>query len=708
MKKLALSIVAMGLSMGVWSVPAYPGWQTKSQADGTTIELRLVGDEFYSFWETRDGQLAYELNDGRFVKSTQPVPSADESQQRHAEAMKRQRPIRKAIGTPFLPQKGLVILVNFADSEMAPSHTLTVFDNQCNAANGACTTNAYEGVNYPSAAQYFADQSNGTYRPEFDIFGPITLPHEVAYYGEPGVIQGDSVSDRYLADFVIDAVLKADSLGCDFSQYDSNDDGYVDFIFFIFAGKGQEAGGTSETIWSHQAALNELLHMHYTHCTDDCIYYFDFNGFYNNPVELDGKIINTYACSAELNEVGELNGIGGLCHELGHVIGLPDFYDVAYGKIYQQGLTPGAWDIMDMGSYNGGGHCPPNYDPWEKYFFGWIQPVNLGNESSSDTLYANGSIEYNVFQVNESGELQGPWENSECFHLENRQQQGWDTFVPNHGLVVWRIKYNSGYWAKNTVNSSSTRWAPYFNIVSVGSDEWYGISEKPVTNVKEENGIVTFNYMTGDTTELPEPIWTNWAYYDTGTYQKNFSYKNHRTYWGIMFPKYTLGKDFLTKVAIYERTDKNLTPLTIVIYVGGDIPEVANIVYVQDVEPAGVNGWHEVTFWEPVPIDRRRNLWVTVNAEPGGGYPALACRYTGDPNGSWVSSDGVNWKNVNSYEGYDHTWLLRAYIQNEGEEEGIEEITNDQSPISNKVIKDGQILILRGDKTYTLTGQEVK
>ena len=38
----------------------------------------------------------------------------------------------------------------------------------------------------------------------------------------------------------------------------------------------------------------------------------------------------------------------------------------------------------------------------------------------------------------------------------------------------------------------------------------------------------------------------------------------------------------------------------------------------------------------------------------------------------------------------------------------IDQITNDQSPITNKVIKDGHLLILRGDKTYTLTGQEVK
>ena len=38
----------------------------------------------------------------------------------------------------------------------------------------------------------------------------------------------------------------------------------------------------------------------------------------------------------------------------------------------------------------------------------------------------------------------------------------------------------------------------------------------------------------------------------------------------------------------------------------------------------------------------------------------------------------------------------------------LDQITNDQSPITNKVIKDGHLLILRGNRTYTITGQEIK
>ena len=39
---------------------------------------------------------------------------------------------------------------------------------------------------------------------------------------------------------------------------------------------------------------------------------------------------------------------------------------------------------------------------------------------------------------------------------------------------------------------------------------------------------------------------------------------------------------------------------------------------------------------------------------------------------------------------------------------GINQITNDKWEMTNKIIRDGQIFILRGEKTYTLTGQEVR
>ena len=39
---------------------------------------------------------------------------------------------------------------------------------------------------------------------------------------------------------------------------------------------------------------------------------------------------------------------------------------------------------------------------------------------------------------------------------------------------------------------------------------------------------------------------------------------------------------------------------------------------------------------------------------------------------------------------------------------GMDQISKDKSQMTNKIIKDNQILILRGDRIYTITGQEVK
>ena len=41
-------------------------------------------------------------------------------------------------------------------------------------------------------------------------------------------------------------------------------------------------------------------------------------------------------------------------------------------------------------------------------------------------------------------------------------------------------------------------------------------------------------------------------------------------------------------------------------------------------------------------------------------------------------------------------------------DKAIDQITTNQSPITNKIIRDNRIFILRGDKIYTLTGQQVK
>lgn len=719
MQRIVTSIVGLFVSACLWAVPAYRGWQTKTQPDGTTIEVRLVGDEFYSYWETKDGLIAIEQKDGKFVKSREPIPSSEQIRARRANGMNLHAP--KVIGIKNLPPKGVVILVNFSDSVMKQGHDSTMFDNMCNATEGNCNTNVYKGVNYGSAAQFFADQSKGTYRPQFDIFGPVTLPHPVAYYGEEGWHEPlqRTEHDLYMGDFVVDALLAADSAGCDFSQYDSNNDNIVDFVYFIYAGQGQADGGESWTIWPHNFYLESLLYYNFTHGQRDDFYWDEQRGRHL-PV-LDGKEINNYACSAELDSYKGLSGIGTLCHEFGHVMGLPDYYDTKYGVNDNASIYPKEWDIMASGNYNGEGHCPPNYNPWSKYFFGWLDPVNPGRDSAAITLYPNGSANSNVYQINESGEKQDVLTPGVNYFVEYRQQTGWDAFTPAAGMAIWRCDYDSVTWRKNVVNNTAGE--PRLNLVCssgivIGEsnaqgnvfpngtvDSWTDGKGNQLSAITQNENTVTcrFDY---DTAMIVKPKWTDWAYYDDGNDLTSLGVKDSsiKFYWGIKFPANTLAHDTLTKVSIYEEASENTQPIIIHVFSGGIIPIENNLIYIDTVNPAGVNGWHEITLAEPVPFDPQSNLWIILR-EDGDIHPAFASAHNGTRHTSWLSLNGYIWNEMIYSDGMLYDWMIRAYIGASEEPKGLEDIHSDVNTV--KILQNGQLLIIRDGKTYNVLGTKL-
>ena len=501
MKKVVTMMLLCGLSLAAYAVPAKRGWQTRTQADGTTIEVQQFGDEFYHYMLNRDGKQVREVN-GMYVE-VGDAPSKDVARARRAKGVARRQ--RKEVGTePNLAPKGVVILANFKDKSMQSSHTQAVFDELCNSLN--CTVN--DG--YPSAGQYFADQSNGRYRPQFDVFGPVNLSRNVAYYGtdKPGQDEGD---DQHATDAVVEAcILANEQFTINWADYDSDSDGYVDFVYVIYAGKGQADGGTSETIWPHNWSVESARQSGYcTYTATQC--------------KVGGKKLDNYAMSGEISG-SSLGGIGTLCHEFGHVMGLPDLYDTDYGTNYENNLTPNDWNIMDGGSYNGDGHCPPNYDPWEKDFFGWLTPINLGNTGQNVTLYANGTENQQTYQINASGSYVGPTTSGLRYYIENRQAVGWDEPLTGHGLLIWKVNFNASAWENNAPNNSNTSGAPLYTVVSatgtkIGWDgstdncpkntfpgsgnktSWTGVSGKPLLNINESNQIVTLTYI-----EEPAPV----------------------------------------------------------------------------------------------------------------------------------------------------------------------------------------------------------
>ena len=495
MKKILSFLFLCALAVTASAVPARRGWQTRTQADGTTIEIQQFGDEFYHYMINREGKQVREIN-GMYVEIGE-APTEAVAKARRAKGVARRQ--RKEVGvTPNLAPKGVVILVNFSNKSMQSGHTQATFDELCNSTN--CTVNS----GYPSAAQYFSDQSNGSYRPQFDVFGPVTLSRNVAYYGTDGSEEGD---DQHATDAVIEGCRLADEqFNINWADYDSNNDGYVDFVYVIYAGKGQADGGTSETIWPHNWEVSSARN--YGSCT-----------YTASQCKVGGKTIENYAMSGELSG-SSLGGIGTLCHEFGHVMGLPDFYDTNANTQetynYINCLTPNDWSIMDGGSYNADGHCPPNYGPWEKDFFGWLTPINLGNEGKNVTILANGVEGFQTYQINASGNYQSPTTSGLCYYLENRQQQGWDAPLTGHGMLIWKVNFNASKWTNNEPNNTDGN--PLITIVSatgtkIGWDgstdncpknpfpgtgnktSWSGVSGKPLLNIAESGQLITLTYI---------------------------------------------------------------------------------------------------------------------------------------------------------------------------------------------------------------------
>ena len=489
MKRIFLSVVTLLIAVSTFAVPARPGWQTKSQPDGTTIELRLVGDEFHHYWQDRSGNVVKcdSLGYWRVVES-QPTPATIKAR-RQASRMLQSRP-RKAVGSANLAPRGLVILVNFNNSKFAKTNNQAAMNELMNSDN--YTYNGATG----SVRQFFSDQSDGQYIPDFDVIGPVTLSKNVAHYGGNDA----SGNDVLPGDMVVEACSIANAnYGVDFTQYDNDSDGEVDFVYLIYAGKGEADGGADNTIWPHNWSL-------------DAAYYYDNCTYAQSARRFDGKYINNYACSGELNgESGARTGIGTIAHEFGHVIGLPDLYDIDYGQNYEDEATPGAWHVMDGGSYNNNGNTPPNYTIYDKYFLGWKTPTNPGNTAQTLTLQAAGTSGFQGYQIASSNTLLSSTSTNTVYYIENRQQTGWDAYLPGHGLVIWKIMYNQSAWEDNGPND--TNGTIRYAVVSAsgkttgigtGADpfpgtksvtRWEGVTNKPLLNITESGGVITLTYI---------------------------------------------------------------------------------------------------------------------------------------------------------------------------------------------------------------------
>ena len=449
---LAAAIVC---STSVWAVMATPEPIVKTQADGSTVTLKLVGDEFHSYYTSMDGT-PLRLNErGMWVEDASVAIMPEKA--RRARRMAQQQQFAATFPLTGSPHS-VVILVNFSDSKFR--YKQEDFDKMLNVSGYS------DNGGVGSARDYFIASSDSIFSPIFDCYGPVTLAHNSAYY------------DAHTSAMIVEACMKvSDELGVNMAQYDTNNDGRLDNVFVYYAGHNEAEGGPSTTIWPHRSIVQ----------TGD---------------RVNGKLIYDYACTSELRGSAgtSMCGIGTFCHEFGHVLGLPDYYDTQSSATY----TIGSWDIMCSGSYNGNGKTPPTYTAGERFELGWVIPVQL-TDAGQYTLEPIENGKKQIYLIaNETHNLSwGSASPSEYWLLENRQNVGWDrhsTSLPGTGLLIWHVDYSASAWGSNTPNNSIPL---RYDIEEAGGVRGYASSYDPYPGAKN---VTSFTPMLHNGTIVEQPL----------------------------------------------------------------------------------------------------------------------------------------------------------------------------------------------------------
>jgi immune inhibitor A len=451
---LCLSICLFVNPYRVYGVKAYPFPVRIIQPDGSFLTIRIHGDEFLN-WKTCGGRLVKQgpdrfyyyadfSADGRQVLTPNRVIESPATQlaqdlipirppavalQRALESRRTAVPLPVNTPSPSISigeKPFLVILVQFADLTFTSASANEDFFNMLNLPGYS----ANRGTG--SAFDYFHENSSGTFNPQFDVIGPVTLPQNYAYYGE----NDRQDYDLRPQEMVADAVELADqTLGIDFSQYDTDNNGYIDNIFVYYAGYNEAEGGGDYTIWPHQWSIY-------------------------NRVTVDGVKTGTYACTSEFRGTpadGDYAGIGTFCHEFGHVLGLPDFYDTDY-RDNGQAEELGAYSLMSNGNYNNMGRTPPYFNVMERMLVGWITAGEVAALQQTGYYELDPVFTNTGFRSPTPSYTQNYFPDGEYYLYENRRKTGWDLYLPHEGLLIYHVDRSPDYlsrWYDNEVNNYS-------------------------------------------------------------------------------------------------------------------------------------------------------------------------------------------------------------------------------------------------------------
>ena len=456
---------------------------------------------------------------------------------------------QRAISTQnnYVPHTGTitipVVLVNFQDVKFKINEPKKAFEQLFNSDKQADLGNGNH-FNYGSVAKYFRDMSNGEFTPKFKVYGPVTVDKPETDYG--GKREKDN-NDENPWQLVEDALkLVEDQVPEDDIKSFCSDGKTIDCVYIVYAGLGQNDGGDGTTVWANCSTTRGKT--------------------------LGGKEVRWYTMSSELSpEIKDkngtiikpegVNGLGVICHEFSHSLGLPDMYPTAKSA-YLNNQEMEYWDLMDGGEYTNAGFCPTAYTAFEKEQMGW--PVDIRTlDSDANNVTMTKSTE----QGGTAYKIVNPQNDKEYLMLEYIQRKGWNKYLFGNGLLVYHVclpsetldlythlnnapgfpgmavvpadgaclssyikaneddyinSHKGDLFGQNVTELSDTNKQPNFCWYNAAKTEKLS-TNKAIKNIKYDNGVLKFDYV-NDVASGILPVWGDKQATDGRVYSINGAY----------------------------------------------------------------------------------------------------------------------------------------------------------------------------------------
>jgi M6 family metalloprotease-like protein len=341
----------------------------------------------------------------------------------------------------------------------------------------------FGGNRHGTLTEFYFENSFGQFLVQVDVYGPYTSQRsrqDRCYYGDIEA-PDDPLDDLDPLDtelgaggggaigMAAEAVPQADK-DVDFSQYDNDGDGFVDFTAILHSGPDMSATGDPCHTWSHAAQVSIASTIVEQQAG------LPPGSARTGIPTTDGVQVDRVFTMPETDLE-----IGVAAHEMAHALGEPDYYNPSYTS-----MGTGDWDIMAGGSWFGNppGSNPTGFNPASRVFQGWITPTVVHDDVRNVTLqpreltptagYTADQPDPNVLlvptqwiKVGDTDQYEHTWTENDVYGLVQDGDRGY--VVEGFYVENWSRSVNSP-----PIHEDMTR-APYFDrqALASGAMAWH-------------------------------------------------------------------------------------------------------------------------------------------------------------------------------------------------------------------------------------------